>query len=506
MRRGFLLNRESLYSPYPTRNKKPNRDDCRLFADNSATAASPLPDAPPYTVKELKDWGKKNVRLSDDPSMSAKVNLRDLGLNQQLVFRNITVGTVEVSTLLDCEVLNLLPTRFSPPPVPLENAFEFRQTKNRGVGAFATRDIRAAALLHVEIPTTVMQNTMVLNFGMTKAEVYSELLRRVPEKTQPALFSLNNSQPPGMYELEEGILRSNTLNVNMPAPAVAAPVAMGHNGLFLDASRLNHSCSPNVVHRFDPQSFALIVHAICPIAKGEEIVHSYIDLKSTPTRDARRSLLRDLCHFECLCDRCTLPDPVAVRDSDIRRRRIHDTKREEVVAPLEAWYRSNGRDDLDKVIAFHLAAVEDMRIEGLYHYSYFLHISLLAVSFAALEDIRGFRSWIGKARDVALSNLASDAALEMLKYIVYPETFPSWGLARKMRNRPWAVVSRHILSRALITSVLPEEPLTMLLRIGTQLQYDVHICICSARMSLIQNYIWKSPAREGVVRRAKVAA
>ncbi|KAF8210557.1 hypothetical protein K438DRAFT_162539 [Mycena galopus ATCC 62051] len=436
MRRESLPNRET-YSPYPrTRNKKTEHDDRRLFTD--ANIASDAPP-PPCTVKELKDWGKNNVRLSDDPSMSAKVNLKVLGSHQRLVFHNLKVGTVEVSTLLDCTVLDLLPTRFSSPPVPLKDAFEFRATKNKGMGAFATQNIRAAALLHVEIPATVMQNTMVLNFGMKRAEVYRELMRRVPETTLSTLLSLNNSQPPGMYELEEGIIRSNTLGIDMLAPAVPASVAMGHNALFLEASRFNHSCSPNVVHRFDPQSFTLTVHTIRPIAKDEEIVHSYIDLTSTATHDARRSLLRKLYHFDCLCDRCTLTDVAAVQESDARRQRIRDTKREEVARPLETWYHGNGEDDLQKVIAFHLAAVEDMRIEGLYHHPYFMHLSLLAMCFAALEDIRGFRSWMGKARDVAASNLASGPAHEMLKYIVYPETFPGWGLARRMRNRPWAV-------------------------------------------------------------------
>ncbi|KAJ6499033.1 hypothetical protein C8R45DRAFT_1126089 [Mycena sanguinolenta] len=368
--------------------------------------------------------------------MSAKVNLRDLGLNQRLVFQNIKVGTAEVSTLLDLSVLKLLPTRFSPPQTPL-GAFEFRQTRNKGMGAFATENIRAAALLHVEIPALVAQNTMVLNFGLTRAEVYRRLIERVPKNMLTTLLSLHNAQPVGMYELEEGILRSNTLGIALPAPDVPASFAMGHNALFLQASRLNHSCSPNVVHHFDPQSFTLTVHTTRAIAKGEEIVYSYIDLASATTREARRSLLRKRYHFDCVCDRCVLPD-AAVSESDTRRQRIRETSRD-VTAVFQAWYRTDGQDDLQKVIAFHLAAVEDMRIEGLSHHPYFLHVSLLAMCFAALEDIRGFRSWMGKARDVALSNLASDAALDMLKYIVYPETFPGWGSARRIRNRPWAV-------------------------------------------------------------------
>ncbi|KAJ7691290.1 hypothetical protein B0H17DRAFT_1286813, partial [Mycena rosella] len=261
MRRGFLLTRkrDSVPSPYPTRNKKPERDDRRLFTDDIADTPQPTETgrcgAPclAYTVKDLKKWSKRNVRLTDDPRMSARVDPCALGASQRLVFRNIKVGTVEVSTLLDCAVLNLLPKRFSPASDALENAIELRSAGAKGLGIFATQDIRAAALIHVEYPAIVTQNTLILEFGMTRPEVYRELFRRVPEKTRSTLLQLNNSQPPGVCELEEGIIRSNTIGIAMPAPSVPSSVAMGHNALFLEA-RFNHSCSPNVVHRFDIES------------------------------------------------------------------------------------------------------------------------------------------------------------------------------------------------------------------------------------------------------------
>ncbi|KAJ7128864.1 hypothetical protein C8R46DRAFT_1017050 [Mycena filopes] len=438
MRRGFLCTstpkrNDTLYAPYPTRNKKPEREDRRLFSD--AALSSPADDAspPPYTVKELKAWGQRNIRLTDDPVMSSKVDLAQLGQSQRLVFRNIKVHNVEVSTLLDCAVLNMLPKRFSAPPPALENAIEFRKTG----GVFAKFDIRAAALLHVEIPSTVMQNTPVLDFGMSSAEVYREVIWRAPQKTLPALLQLRNFQPPGMYEREEAIMRSNARGISLPAPPeLPGSLAMGHNAVFLQTSRLNHSCSPNVILRFDPESFALTVHSIRPIAKGEEILHSYIDLTSTPTRAARRSLLRDLCHFECECSRCALPTDAAVRESDARRQRIHDTPSAALLAPLDVWRRGNGRQDLQSVIAFHLAAIEEMQVEGLYHHPYSLHVSVLTVCFAAQEDIRSFRSWMGKARDMALARLAAEQAADMLKHIIYPETFPCWGWARKLQNSP----------------------------------------------------------------------
>ncbi|KAJ6625875.1 hypothetical protein B0H10DRAFT_597234 [Mycena sp. CBHHK59/15] len=345
------------------------------------------------------------------------------------------LGNIEISTLLDCAVLSLLPAHFSPPPIALKNAVEFRSAGTKGLGAFATQDIRAAALIHVEYPTTVMQNTVVLNFGMTMAETYRELVRRVPGKSQPELLKLNNSQPLRACEFEEGILRSNAIGIGIPTPVpnVVGSLSMGHNGLFLETSRFNHSCSPNSVHHFDPLSFTLSVHTLCPITKGEEIVHSYIDLTTTVTRDARRARLQNLCHFKCMCERCVIPD-AAVEKSDKRRQTIHDTTREQVLEPLLAWHRGNGCGDLKKVISFHLAAVEDMKNEGLYHFPYSLHVSLLAICFAALEDVRSFRSWMGKARDVAISALAAGEATEMLKYIMYPETFPQWALGRMMRT------------------------------------------------------------------------
>jgi hypothetical protein len=197
-----------------------------------------------------------------------------------------------------------------------------------------------------------------------------------------------------------------------------------------------HSCSPNVVHRFDPESFALSVHAIRPIAKGEEIVHSYIDLTAMVTREERRSTLQNRFHFECVCERCALLDTPAVQESDLRRQRISQETHEAVVSPYTAWFQGDGRGDLQKVIAFHLAAVEDRCIEGLYRYPYLLHLSLLAICFAALEDTRSFRLWMGKARDVAVRNAEIHLAADMLKHIVYPDTFPQWALARKIRRCP----------------------------------------------------------------------
>ncbi|KAJ7647065.1 hypothetical protein FB45DRAFT_187777 [Roridomyces roridus] len=415
-------------------NAHPAFPDRPLFNDDDDEDVSKRATAK-YAVKELRAWGRKNIRLSDDPHMSAKVDWQDLGSQQRLVFRNIRVGDTEVSALLDCEVLRLLPTRFSPLPDALENAIQFRDTGNMGTGVFATQDIRAASVLLVEYPVTVVQNTFALNFGMTRAEVYGELVNRVPENALPALLQLHNAQPSGLYSQEEGLVRSNALGIALPAPCAPVPAAMGHCAVFLKASRINHSCAPNAIARFDTQSFTLVVRALRPITKGEELVLSYIDLDHFVTRAERQTRIRDLCHFDCLCAQCTLPTPTAVAESDARRERIFSTTRAATFVPFTTWHQAPGRSTnqggLQQVIAFHLAAIGDMTAEGLYGYAYFLHSAALAICFAALEDVIGFRAWMGRAREFALCNVVTESAAEMLKNIVYPDTFMWWGAANR---------------------------------------------------------------------------
>ena len=45
----------------------------------------------------------------------------------------------------------------------------------------------------------------------------------------------------------------------------------------MTVSRMNHDCRPNADYHFDPTTMTQYVHAIRPIAKGEEITISYIE-------------------------------------------------------------------------------------------------------------------------------------------------------------------------------------------------------------------------------------
>ena len=83
-------------------------------------------------------------------------------------------------------------------------------------------------------------------------------------------------------------------------------------GLFPHTSMMNHSCSPNCIHRFlieEGKPPRLVMRAIANIAKGEELCYSYVNLYQSTK--ARRSQLESAYSFLCECVRCSADLPIS---------------------------------------------------------------------------------------------------------------------------------------------------------------------------------------------------
>lgn len=74
------------------------------------------------------------------------------------------------------------------------------------------------------------------------------------------------------------------------------------------ASFFNHNCAPNCIH--EQQGQDVIIRALHPIPKGNELCISYIKL-TQPTKVRQEELLMNY-HFACSCVRCK--DPTGVYD------------------------------------------------------------------------------------------------------------------------------------------------------------------------------------------------
>lgn len=88
-------------------------------------------------------------------------------------------------------------------------------------------------------------------------------------------------------------------------------------GVFPLASRINHSCIPNLQIHYIPSTEKLVAHAVRHVNKGEELTISYLS-KACRTRKQRNEILEHR-GFECKCRVCTGAQAIA---SEERRRQM----------------------------------------------------------------------------------------------------------------------------------------------------------------------------------------
>ncbi|KAI0045236.1 SET domain-containing protein, partial [Auriscalpium vulgare] len=89
------------------------------------------------------------------------------------------------------------------------------------------------------------------------------------------------------------------INTNMMSIGAMPGQLMHYGGVFNDMSRVNHSCSPNAVYRWDLELFAGELRALRAIAPGEEITITYLD--TCLPYAARQQILREKYSFTCTC-------------------------------------------------------------------------------------------------------------------------------------------------------------------------------------------------------------
>jgi len=87
------------------------------------------------------------------------------------------------------------------------------------------------------------------------------------------------------------------------------------------ACRTNHACVPSCAHAWSRSRQQLTLHAVRPIAAGEELTINYLGGGGASRgRDERQAALFAL-GFHCACPTCALPPP-ARAESDARRARM----------------------------------------------------------------------------------------------------------------------------------------------------------------------------------------
>jgi len=200
-------------------------------------------------------------------------------------------------------------------------SWEERLVEGRGRGLFARRCLAAGELLLKEKPLLTMTTP---HTPKTLAKYVAELrqkVRALPEEKVEDFFQLSIARPEictkdRTESMMMGIFQTNSIIIReldkLKGKELGAAV-------YPKASRLNHSCAPNVAWSFDAVKNVIEVRAVRSIDAGEELQVCYID--PVNMAEDRGKLLKARYNFQCRCKVCALP-PEELQINDKVRREI----------------------------------------------------------------------------------------------------------------------------------------------------------------------------------------
>ena len=215
--------------------------------------------------------------------------------------------------------------------VASDTFYNVRHSPGKGLGLFATRRIPKGTRILAE-------EALVLFPEMSFECIVPEVAALNP--TQRATFrSLHSQEDPILAEMLQ-LVESQTppdmkSGLSIDEQVAAHTIVMsnshaagGKSGIFPTASRINHSCVPNVYHSWNESLQALTVHAIRDIEESEELLTTYIAL--CIGRDQRN----DEDHlgrygFECACQACDEQSPFGRSSATRRTKMVRLAKRAE---------------------------------------------------------------------------------------------------------------------------------------------------------------------------------
>ncbi|KAF3915226.1 hypothetical protein ABW20_dc0108873 [Dactylellina cionopaga] len=208
--------------------------------------------------------------------------------------------------------------------------YELRQTLESGIGTFATAVIPSGTRIICE------ERLLMLPDNAGHIDLH-RVVKALPEDRQALYWDLAASSKPSTssgwmdmlractdddisegwdaviqeYELAWSIYKTNRFTCK------TLDGAKKGLGLFPLSARLNHSCVPNVFHRYSPSIDRLTIHALRDIQPGEELFTSYIDI-CHPT--VKRQQMLNHWGFRCGCTACESSDT----EEDSRRKGLED--------------------------------------------------------------------------------------------------------------------------------------------------------------------------------------
>ncbi|KAI1767009.1 hypothetical protein GGR53DRAFT_463755 [Hypoxylon sp. FL1150] len=198
------------------------------------------------------------------------------------------------------------------PPTSNEPCFAVRLSPGKGFGVFATRDIKAGEVVLVE-KTLLSHPARCSDVEGTLAIINN--FSKLSKEDQDKFLQLSTWYDSEQVEGYENILRFYESGQERPAEELKYLVRIvatfntnaftlkdGKGALFLQASRFNHCCDPNVFCCSDMVPDHWFAAAARDISSGAELFISYVIPE--PPRIKRKRDIMSSWGFRCECERC----------------------------------------------------------------------------------------------------------------------------------------------------------------------------------------------------------
>jgi len=206
-------------------------------------------------------------------------------------------------------------TLFNHVPIPateIDTPFTIVPIEGKGQGVIARRFVSKGELVLAEPPLIVQSPR-----DMTPESIRLAL-SQLPTAKQREYLSLANCHRKAMHALL-GIFQTNSFPLGNSSELTGERA--DQSGIFLQASRFNSSCLPNIIHVYDENTRKENLYAVKDIAEGEELCVSYLAALLFHPRAERRAVLERNFKFVCTCGACSL-EGLALQESDSRREEI----------------------------------------------------------------------------------------------------------------------------------------------------------------------------------------
>ena len=282
-------------------------------------------------------------------------------------------------------------------------AYKCVKLPGKGMGMVATRDIKYGELLLEERPLIEFSSDEMQYTNLKQTySILEAKFKKLPTEVQRKALSLHSTNM-GKKEIV-GVVAANAFGGEDPHGAV----------LCFEASFFNHSCRPNVHHRWSKPFQRM--YACRDIKRGEELCTGYED-EMLPKSERQEQLSRY--GFECACEVCSLPDKL-LRVSDTRRARYFHLSDEIASGMHPPTSCLKMVDEKCKILVELFGALPPHLFRPVAYDGTLLSIYN--------EDIDSAKQWAKKLYDAICIDSGEDSedSLEVLPWVEDPTKHPEW--------------------------------------------------------------------------------